>query len=63
MLSFGSVLDLMSAKLQDFFMNSTGKRKREDFPPQYHNGGYIPQQDGAADSIYDNIKAGLLLIH
>lgn len=44
-------------------MNSTGKRKREDFPPQYHNGGYIPQQDGAADSIYDNIKAGLLLIH
>lgn len=43
---------------QDFFMNSTGKRKREDFPPQYHNGGYIPQQDGAADSIYDNIKSG-----
>ncbi|KAG5603019.1 hypothetical protein H5410_034389 [Solanum commersonii] len=44
---------------QDFFMNSAGKRKREDFPPQYHNGGYIPQQDGAADSIYDNLKAGL----
>ncbi|KAK4719997.1 hypothetical protein R3W88_018335 [Solanum pinnatisectum] len=43
---------------QDFFMNSAGKRKREDFPPQYHNGGYIPQQDGAADSIYDNIKSG-----
>ncbi|XP_055829897.1 transcription initiation factor IIA large subunit-like isoform X1 [Solanum dulcamara] len=43
---------------QDFFMNSAGKRKREDFPPQYHNGGYIPQQDGAADTIYDNIKSG-----
>lgn len=43
---------------QDFFMNSSGKRKREDFPPQYHNGGYIPQQDGAADTIYDNIKSG-----
>lgn len=43
---------------QDFFMNSAGKRKREDFPPQYHNGGYIPQQDGAADSIYDNLKSG-----
>lgn len=43
---------------QDFFMNSSGKRKREDFPPQYHNGGYIPQQDGAADTIFDNIKSG-----
>lgn len=41
---------------QDFFMNSAGKRKREDFASQYHNGGYIPQQDGAADTIYDNIK-------
>ncbi|CAN4100991.1 unnamed protein product [Withania somnifera] len=43
---------------QDFFMNSAGKRKREDFASQYHNGGYIPQQDGAADTIYDNIKMG-----
>ncbi|XVF68838.1 hypothetical protein PTKIN_Ptkin11bG0033100 [Pterospermum kingtungense] len=34
---------------QDFFMSS-GKRKREDFATQYHNGGYnIPQQDGAGD--------------
>lgn len=41
---------------QDFFMNSAGKRKREDFQSQYHNGGYIPQQDGAADTLYDNIK-------
>lgn len=44
-------------------MNSAGKRKREDFASQYHNGGYIPQQDGAADTIYDNVKAGLLLIN
>ncbi|XP_016577754.1 transcription initiation factor IIA large subunit isoform X2 [Capsicum annuum] len=43
---------------QDFFMNSAGKRKREDFASQYHNGGYIPQQDGAADTIYDNVKTG-----
>lgn len=36
---------------QDFFMMSSGKRKREDFPPQYQNGGYnIPQQDGAGDA-------------
>ncbi|PIN05291.1 RNA polymerase II transcription initiation factor TFIIA, large chain [Handroanthus impetiginosus] len=33
---------------QDFFMSS-GKRKREDFPPHYPAGGYIPQQDGAGD--------------
>lgn len=32
-------------------MMSSGKRKREDFPAQYHNGGYnIPQQDGAGDA-------------
>ncbi|XP_059300549.1 transcription initiation factor IIA large subunit-like [Lycium ferocissimum] len=43
---------------QDFFMNSAGKRKREDFASQYHNGGYIPQQDGAADTVYDNMKTG-----
>lgn len=31
---------------------SAGKRKREDFPAQYHNGGYnIPQQDGAGDAM------------
>ncbi|XP_044506584.1 transcription initiation factor IIA large subunit-like [Mangifera indica] len=37
---------------QDFFMMPSGKRKREDFPAQYQNGGYnIPQQDGAGDAI------------
>ncbi|CAI0539908.1 unnamed protein product [Linum tenue] len=35
---------------QDFFTMSSGKRKRDDFPPPYNNGGYIPQQDGAGDS-------------
>uniref|UniRef100_A0A0D6R524 Uncharacterized protein n=1 Tax=Araucaria cunninghamii TaxID=56994 RepID=A0A0D6R524_ARACU len=34
---------------KDFFTLSTGKRKREDFPSNYLPGGYIPQQDGAAD--------------
>ncbi|XWS28795.1 hypothetical protein CRYUN_Cryun25bG0101800 [Craigia yunnanensis] len=35
---------------QDFLTMSSGKRKREDFATQYHNGGYIPQQDGAGDA-------------
>ncbi|KAA8549313.1 hypothetical protein F0562_000997 [Nyssa sinensis] len=41
---------------QDFFMVSSGKRKREDFASQYHKGGYIPQQDGAGDAISDDIQ-------
>lgn len=41
---------------QDFFMSS-GKRKREDFPPHYRAGGYIPQQDGAGDNLSDEVKA------
>ncbi|CAH1418221.1 unnamed protein product [Lactuca virosa] len=36
---------------QDFFLLS-GKRKRDEFPSQYRpSGGYIPQQDGAADKL------------
>ncbi|KAL0458798.1 UNVERIFIED_CONTAM: hypothetical protein Slati_0507000, partial [Sesamum latifolium] len=38
--------------MQDFFMPS-GKRKRDDLPPQYRAGGYIPQQDGAGDNLSD----------
>ncbi|KAL2238404.1 UNVERIFIED_CONTAM: Transcription initiation factor IIA subunit 1 [Sesamum indicum] len=38
--------------MQDFFISS-GKRKRDDLPPQYRAGGYIPQQDGAGDNISD----------
>ncbi|KAK4407688.1 Transcription initiation factor IIA subunit [Sesamum angolense] len=37
---------------QDFFISS-GKRKRDDLPPQYRGGGYIPQQDGAGDNLSD----------
>ncbi|KAJ8750519.1 hypothetical protein K2173_015671 [Erythroxylum novogranatense] len=37
---------------QDFFTMSSGKRKREDLAPQYNNGGFIPQQDGAGDSTF-----------
>lgn len=29
---------------------SSGKRKREDIPPQYPAGGFVPQQDGAGDT-------------
>lgn len=38
---------------QDFFLMNAGKRKREDFASQYHNGGYIPQQDGAGDATFE----------
>ncbi|KAL2489012.1 Transcription factor IIA [Forsythia ovata] len=41
---------------QDFFTLPSGKRKREDFPPQYHTGGYIPQQDGAGDVLSDDLE-------
>lgn len=42
---------------QDFFLLS-GKRKRDEFPSQYRPGGYIPQQDGAADAIADKVEIG-----
>ncbi|GJU05572.1 transcription factor IIA, alpha/beta subunit [Tanacetum coccineum] len=42
---------------QDFFLLS-GKRKRDEFPPQFRPGGYIPQQDGAADVIADKVEVG-----
>uniref|UniRef100_A0A7N0UKK9 Uncharacterized protein n=1 Tax=Kalanchoe fedtschenkoi TaxID=63787 RepID=A0A7N0UKK9_KALFE len=35
---------------QDFFTMPSAKRRREDYNPNYQNGGYIPQQDGAGDS-------------
>ncbi|CAL9091976.1 unnamed protein product [Musa textilis] len=34
---------------QDFFMNSAGKRKRDDYASHFGSGGYIPQQDGSGD--------------
>ncbi|CAL5426756.1 unnamed protein product [Camellia sinensis] len=40
----------------DFFMMSSGKRKREDFASQYQNGGFIPQQDGAGDAMSDDFQ-------
>ncbi|XP_041992580.1 transcription initiation factor IIA large subunit-like isoform X1 [Salvia splendens] len=43
---------------QDFFLMPSGKRKREDVPPQYHSGGYIPQQDGAGDVSPEVLKVG-----
>ncbi|KAI3682457.1 hypothetical protein L1987_82448 [Smallanthus sonchifolius] len=43
---------------QDFFLLSAGKRKRDELPSQYRPGGYIPQQDGAADVINDKLEVG-----
>lgn len=34
---------------QDFFMMSSGKRKRDDYASQLASGSYIPQQDGSGD--------------
>lgn len=35
--------------LQDFFTMPAAKRRHDEFNPNYQNGGYIPQQDGAGD--------------
>ncbi|KAF9615140.1 hypothetical protein IFM89_022098 [Coptis chinensis] len=43
----------MPSPYRDFFMMSYGQRKREDFAPHFHRGGYIPQQDGVGDGTYD----------
>ncbi|MFS7903373.1 hypothetical protein Hanom_Chr01g00023281 [Helianthus anomalus] len=40
----------------DFFHLTAGKRKRDELPPQYRPGGYIPQQDGAADVLTDKLE-------
>ncbi|KAF2291729.1 hypothetical protein GH714_035354 [Hevea brasiliensis] len=42
---------------KDFFMMSSGKRKREDFGTKYNNGGFIPQQDGAGDTPTQALQA------
>ncbi|KAK9158857.1 hypothetical protein Scep_005431 [Stephania cephalantha] len=44
---------------QDFFVVPSGKRKREDLPPQVPGSGYIPQQDGAGDATYDVFQSEL----
>lgn len=36
---------------QDFFMMSSGKRKRDEYSSQLTSGGYMPQQDGSGDVI------------
>ncbi|KAK4777690.1 hypothetical protein SAY87_017877 [Trapa incisa] len=51
---------------QDFFMSSSGKRKRDDFPAQYQNGQHIPQQDGALDTppeVIMGVECPLLVRH
>ncbi|KAG6436221.1 hypothetical protein SASPL_101106 [Salvia splendens] len=49
---------IVKNSMQDFFLMPSGKRKREDIPPQYHSGGYIPQQDGAGDVLPEVLKVG-----
>ncbi|KAL5991791.1 hypothetical protein ACLOJK_012702 [Asimina triloba] len=44
------------SKFQDFFMASSGKRKREDYASHFQPGGYIPQQDGAGDAALENFQ-------
>ncbi|XP_043693632.1 transcription initiation factor IIA subunit 1-like [Telopea speciosissima] len=39
--------------MKDFFMMTSGKRKREEYPPHLLPNGYIPQQDGSADVSLD----------
>ncbi|KAH7838588.1 hypothetical protein Vadar_028692 [Vaccinium darrowii] len=41
--------------MQDFFMSS-GKRKRDEFASRHQNGGYIPQRDGAGDTLPDHFQ-------
>nr|XP_043636820.1 uncharacterized protein LOC122607829 [Erigeron canadensis] len=41
---------------QDFLQLTSGKRKREDFPPPHRPGGFIPQQDGAGDATADHYR-------
>ncbi|XP_028108332.1 transcription initiation factor IIA large subunit-like isoform X2 [Camellia sinensis] len=56
----GGVAELKAAgrpnPYMDFFMVPSGKRKREDFASQYHGSGYMPQQDGAGDSMSDDFQ-------
>lgn len=46
--------------MQDFFLMPSGKRKRDDVPPPFQSGGYIPQQDGAGDVLSEVLKVNLL---
>ncbi|XP_042428095.1 transcription initiation factor IIA large subunit-like isoform X1 [Zingiber officinale] len=39
--------------VQDFFVNPSGKRKRDDHPSRLNSKGYIPQQDGSGDVIVE----------
>lgn len=38
-----------------------GKRKRNDLPPPYDAGGYIPQQDGAGDAVSGDFEIEVCL--
>ncbi|KAI3708655.1 hypothetical protein L2E82_37969 [Cichorium intybus] len=44
--------------VEDFFLLSARKRKRDEFPSRYRPGGHIPQQDGSADVIANKLEVG-----
>ncbi|KAL9271283.1 Transcription initiation factor IIA subunit 1-like protein [Drosera capensis] len=50
----------MQPATQDFFVGSSGKRKRDEFASQYRTDGYIPQQDGAGDAMPITFELELL---
>ncbi|KAL9264476.1 Transcription initiation factor IIA large subunit-like protein [Drosera capensis] len=50
----------MQPATQDFFVGSSGKRKRDEFASQYRTNGYIPQQDGAGDAMPITFELELL---
>ncbi|XP_071738650.1 uncharacterized protein [Rutidosis leptorrhynchoides] len=52
---FAGVNSMVHGAFYDFFL-LFGKRKRDEFPPQYRPGGFIPQQDGAAYVIADKFE-------
>ncbi|KAJ4954629.1 hypothetical protein NE237_011412 [Protea cynaroides] len=48
--------------MKDFFMMTSGKRKRDEYPPHFYPNGYIPQQDGSGDVCLDCFSRGTVPI-
>eukprot|EP00262_Sarcandra_glabra_P016198 TRINITY_DN520_c0_g2_i1.p1 TRINITY_DN520_c0_g2~~TRINITY_DN520_c0_g2_i1.p1 ORF type:complete len:383 (-),score=91.54 TRINITY_DN520_c0_g2_i1:136-1284(-) len=48
--------------MKDFFMLTSGKRKRDDYASHLLPGGYIPQQDGSGDVNLDHFLQAKVLL-
>lgn len=57
------ILYLILDKFQDFFMPSSGKRKRDELPSQFQAGGFLPQQDGAGDVAPEVFEIEVCTLH